>query len=111
MRTTTVITCDLCGSTIDGEGRSIAIAIPLPKELRDAIVQDVEQAVKRSGAMFGIFPIASIVPQRWTLEACGCVLQLLPMLKDAIVQDVQRHLALKAALRAKADLPVDLEAL
>lgn len=115
MRIPSVIKCDLCGSEIALEQRVIAIAVPLPQDLRDAIIRDVEEAVKAGSAPPSVFgnlvPIASLVPPRWTLEACGCVLSLLPMLRQAVVDDVHRMLARKAALRAKADEPVDLEAL
>lgn len=101
MRIPGTIKCDLCGEAIEHESRAVKINVPLPAELR---AQIAEQVRKNPPAILGnvlnlSIPIERIVPDSWTLEACGCVIGILPMLPEKVAEDVAHTLALNERRR------------
>lgn len=100
MREPGKILCDICGAEIRNLNRAIQIAVPLTDELRKPIIESIERAMPKGGLM--IVPIDHLVPRKWTLEACGCVLGLLPQLPELVAADVRRHLEKRHEAEAEA---------
>ena len=105
MRIPGQIKCDLCGSTIEHESRSVRISLPLTEDLRKQIIASVERSPMPAGIL-NIFPIEARVPREWTLEACGCVVRLLPMLAEVVAADVQRSIEAHSRARGVTLGPV-----
>jgi hypothetical protein len=89
------IECDLCGQPIESEARMIRINVPLTEQIKNSIRQYLEKHPPSPPNIGGvllmpILPTAFMVPDNWTLETCGCVIGLLPMLPEVVAKDVLR---------------------
>lgn len=94
MRQPEKITCDLCGAVIAHESRIVRIDVPMTADLRKEVVEHVTRSMPKG--VLQVVPVDRIVPDRWPLECCGCVLALLPMLGEKVAEDVRRHLTQSA---------------
>lgn len=104
MRIPGIVKCDLCGSEIKDLSRAITIAVPLTQELKDQIGAEIEKDMP--AGFRALIPPRQMVPATWTIEACGCALSLLPMLKDAVAEDVKRNMQLRAEYRERRFQPI-----
>jgi hypothetical protein len=96
MRVPGVLHCDLCGEVIADETRLIKITVPLTADLRQRILAHLEQLRPPIlGAVLAIFPIP--IPTHWTLETCGCVIGILPMLAERVADAVRHSIAIREA--------------
>lgn len=105
MRIPGKVVCDLCGGDIGSPEKAVTIQVPLAEPLRDEIEACIRRAMgKPGGTILGLMPLRSMIPKRWTMECCGCVLGFLTMLPDAVAKDVR--LAIEAKERGEQRDPV-----
>lgn len=90
MRIPEKLLCDICGGEIKNHNHAIKISIPMTEELRQPIVDALEKSTPPG--FLRIVPVSHTVAHHWTLETCGCVLSMLPMLAELVAKDIQRTL-------------------
>lgn len=108
MREPARIFCDLCKAPIKDVGRAITIQIPLDTQLREQIGAALSANIPPG--LLGLAPIFQQVPQKWTLETCGCVLQLIPDLRVLVADGVRLTLDTRAEQQRQSEV-TDLEEL
>lgn len=95
------ILCDLCGAEIIKGRRYPTVEVPLTKELRAVVEKDIEERRPRGGIL-DILPMQSLVPQAITIASCGCVLALIPDLREAAERLVKDYVAKAQEAREQA---------
>jgi hypothetical protein len=90
-----LLKCDLCGEIIANERRAITITVPLPDELRHAVLAEM-QRVPVFGGVLNLLPVRP-APTHWTLEVCGCVIGLLPVIAERLTDAVRQSIAVRQA--------------
>lgn len=112
-RTPGTIYCDLCGAVVADERRLIKILVPLTEEMRTTIYEQfIKPKLAEAGPFGAVLKLSGAVtiPDHWPLEACGCILGLVPMLPDLVTRDVGAEIRKKQAradaspLKAWSDL-------
>lgn len=85
--------CDLCNIEYPIEKVLRTVTIPLTREQRQLIAEDIESQQPHVASAFGgLFPLAQMLPNCWQLEVCECLDGLIPQLEEVKAARIKKWL-------------------